>query len=314
MNRDDRSDCPVDYQGYFDQSPFRSTFWEICDLDEDAFSLTFNLQRGTESILWTENYEAKLWHLLDCRHGNTFPASNGEGLSFYQNYLPWSSTSYAFNRRFLKAQRNTVGQIVMRNTTNACVYSSCYADGIGTVSFDAVNSGCRTDGSEYRLVVEIATNTVQGLPPTDENCRRVMDDGTIDEYGLADWRRVEIIPYVKDETKEFIVGDSTNEIALAVQNGGSTGNFYRITAPLNIKESVRFRIRRTGCDDNIRMNVKFVMHPKNQTSKAYLLGTDNEVVYPQGQQFRVIDKELVEYINPKTNMGCVRYEVHLQEI
>ena len=32
-------------------------------------------------------------------------------------------------------------------------------------------------------------------------------------------------------------------------------------------------------DDNIRMNVKFVMHPKNQTSKAYLLGTDNEVVY-----------------------------------
>ena len=121
MNRDDRSDCPVDYQGYFDQSPFRSTFWEICDLDEDAFPLTFNLQRGTESILWTENYEAKLWHLLDCRHGNTFPASNGEGLSFVQNYLPWSSTSYAFNRRSLKAQRNTVGQIVMRNTTNACV-------------------------------------------------------------------------------------------------------------------------------------------------------------------------------------------------
>ena len=67
-------------------------------------------------------------------------------------------------------------------------------------------------------------------------------------------------------------------------------------------------------DDNIHMNVKFVMHPKNQASKAYLLGTDNEVVYPKGKQFRVIDKDLVEYINPKTNMGCVRYEVHLQEI
>ena len=67
-------------------------------------------------------------------------------------------------------------------------------------------------------------------------------------------------------------------------------------------------------DDNAYMNVKLVMHPKNQTSKAYLLGTDNEVVYPKGQQFRIIDKDLVEYINPQTNMGCVRYEVHLQEI
>ena len=67
-------------------------------------------------------------------------------------------------------------------------------------------------------------------------------------------------------------------------------------------------------DDNYLMNVKLVLHPKSKTSKAYLLGTDNEVVYPKGQQFELIDKELIEYINPKTKMGCQRYEVHLQEV
>ncbi len=67
-------------------------------------------------------------------------------------------------------------------------------------------------------------------------------------------------------------------------------------------------------DDNQFLNVKLVLHPKSKTSKAYLLGTDNEVVYPKGQQFELIDKELIEYINPKTKMGCQRYEVHLQEV
>lgn len=67
-------------------------------------------------------------------------------------------------------------------------------------------------------------------------------------------------------------------------------------------------------DENISLNVKLVLHPKSQTSKAYLLGSDNEVVYAAGQEFKLIDTNLIEYINPETKMGCTRYEVHLQEI
>lgn len=67
-------------------------------------------------------------------------------------------------------------------------------------------------------------------------------------------------------------------------------------------------------DECQNLNVKFVLHPKSKVSKAYLLGIDNEVIYPQKQEFRIIDKELIEYINPKTQMGCQRYEIHMQEI
>lgn len=70
-----------------------------------------------------------------------------------------------------------------------------------------------------------------------------------------------------------------------------------------------------GFGDHISdLNIKFIMHPKSETSRAYNTGYNQEVVYPMGEQFRILDKELVEYIDPDTNAGFYRWEVHMQEI
>lgn len=62
------------------------------------------------------------------------------------------------------------------------------------------------------------------------------------------------------------------------------------------------------------LDIKFVMHPKSETSRAYSVGYNQEVVYPKGEQFIILDKELVEYIDPKTNAGYYRWEIHMQEV
>ncbi len=62
------------------------------------------------------------------------------------------------------------------------------------------------------------------------------------------------------------------------------------------------------------LDIKFIMHPKSETSRAYNVGYNQEVVYPKGEKFRILDKELVEYIDPKTNYGYYRWEVHMQEV
>lgn len=62
------------------------------------------------------------------------------------------------------------------------------------------------------------------------------------------------------------------------------------------------------------MNVKFIMHPKSETSRAYNLGYNQEVVYSAGEKFKILDKEFVEYIDPETNAGYYRWEIHMQEV
>lgn len=61
-------------------------------------------------------------------------------------------------------------------------------------------------------------------------------------------------------------------------------------------------------------NIKFIMHPKSETSRAYNLGLNQEVIYPAGEQFRILDKQCVEYIDPETGAGYPRWEVHMQEV
>ena len=62
------------------------------------------------------------------------------------------------------------------------------------------------------------------------------------------------------------------------------------------------------------LNIKFVMHPKSETSRAYNLGRNQEVVYPAGEQFKILDKKLVEDIDPKSGFGYLRWEIHMQEV
>ena len=218
MNRDANTKCPINYQGYDTTGKNNSTFWEHVDKAESTISL-YNLQHGTKSILWTKNYGARLWHLVNCRHGNTVPEFGKVGgknvngvtdkdgnkipatatttvpLSPVQNYLPYSTTSYSIKSSLgARANPSTEGQVVMRNMgdtndVSACavVYSSCFNDGIGTIYFDAVNGWCRSseDYENYKIVVEYATNTVYGTLPTDANSMTVTTEYDEDENPIV---------------------------------------------------------------------------------------------------------------------------------
>ena len=275
MNRDTNEGCPIQNQGWDTKGKASSTFWEF--INTDGTGLPYNLQTGTECKLWTKNYGERLWHLVDCRHGNTYPAGaarvkdvNGKiipatagtsvDLLSTQNYLPYSSTSFSIKQSVLnKANPSTAGQIVMRNTENATVYSSCFTDGIGTIYFDALNGWCRPteDYDNYKLVVEIATNTVAGLAPSDENSVEIVTTTNIIEdvevitvttnlYGYLEgqWKPAAMIPFKRDGTANFEKCERTEELTLDVQNGGTVDNFFRVVVPLDIHGPVRFRIRR----------------------------------------------------------------------
>ena len=258
----------IDYQGWYDadnagaKSSSTAIYWHHVNLSAPGVT-TFNLQNGTESVLYAFGGR-RLWHLENCRHGNTFPTSTGTALSPAQNYLPFSTyskriTEHRANQR--ATTRSTVGQLVMLNTTDAVVYSSCFTNGIGTIYFDAVNGWCRNseDYNNYKIDVQYATNTVDNLAPTDDNCIVIetnivneVEEVTTNYYGkLMDcWHTAEMIPFVRDTTDgtgTFDRLDGTSELVLAVTHGGTMGNFYRVAVPIDISRPVRFRIRRTTC-------------------------------------------------------------------
>ena len=262
----------VDYQGWYDADNAGAingttpTYWHHENLTVPA-QTSFNLQNGTESLLYAVD-KRRLWHLVSCRHGNTFPKSNASSATLdpLQNYLPYTPT---YSKRITEhnatqraTQRSTVGQLVMQNTTDAVVYSSCFTNGIGTIYFDAVNGWCQTDEDydNYKIVVEIATNTVYGLEPTDANSivintiTNVIEEQdvitvTTNYYGNLEgqWVAAGMIPFKRDGTANFVEESKTNELALSVTHGGTMDNFYRVVVPLDIAGPVRFRIRRATC-------------------------------------------------------------------
>lgn len=264
----------IDYQGWYDadnagaKKSGTPTYWHHENLAEPGVT-TFNLQDGTESTLYKGDGR-RLWHLINCRHGNTFPKKLSAPLEPLQNYLSWAATysksiKNARNKTTGKqtnANRMTVGQLVMQNTTDAVVYSSCFTNGIGTIYFDAVNGWCRSteDYDNYKIAVEIATNTVvAGDVPIDDNSFTI-ETNYVEEaeiistnwYGRLEgcWTPVSLIPFKRDGTANFEKGAKTEELTLDVRNGGTMDNFFRVVVPLDIPGPVRFRIRRTTADPN----------------------------------------------------------------
>ena len=170
-----------------------------------------------------------------------------------QNYFSFSSSSYSIDRESSRATALTAGQIVMRNIvsgdgdladTSAAVYSPCYDDGIGTIYFDAVNGWNNNIAGNYGIRVDICTNvlgdTTHLLPPTDENITRITITTNYEEevevvttnieyYAFADWQPVSFVAYKRDNTADFVREEvPTSGINLAVANGGTTTNFYRM--------------------------------------------------------------------------------------
>ena len=223
----------------------------------------YSLQDSTESILWTMGYTNKLWHLVDCRHGNTFNSANDTtALPQTQNFLPYSANTVRITSGTMAVRRRDVGQVVMRNALDAAVYSPCYTNGIGTIYFDAVNGwndnineftgpGSDENPNSYQIVVEMATSTKDGLEPTDDNCATYVDEELESYYGNLDncWTKCQMHPVLVNGSKLTPL-DATESLSLAVEQGGSTTNFYRVYIQLDMTNSVRFRIRRASVDSN----------------------------------------------------------------
>jgi len=259
------------YQSWFysDDDGFHSsdtpTFWQ--HMSNDGID-AFNLKDSTESILWTSNYSSKVWHLLDCRHGNTYPTNNVDALSEVQNYLPYDtefSISIENGEEF--AERKGAGQIVMRNSVKAGVYSPLYTNGIGTVYFDAVNgwndnilsytnSTHAVNSNAYQIVVEIAkTNTVGAVAGDDVAKDSVSGDWA---YGNLCWEACTMYPVRVSEGSNLSAKDPVMTLSLDVEDGGTAGEFYRVYVPINEYGPVRFRIRRASVDTTDREDAEDV--------------------------------------------------------
>lgn len=282
---------------YSEESAKRSdtpTFWHFIG-DDRYEDNTYNRKAGTNCVLWTRNYGKRLWHLTNCRHGNTYnqgdnaQATGTPTMNANQNYLPWASSARRISQyqdykpSHSAARAMEVGQILMQNTTNACIYSPCYTNGVGTIYFDAVN-GWRSSLSDfpnaYQIVVEVATETKDGSPLTEESSHVTTNAVglavTNDYSNIKEWKPVLMYPvHYKDGT--LTPTNATTKFSLAVKTGGTKSDFYRFHVPINHRPTpenpggLRFRIRRAGYDPEIYGKVDAL---------AYLLVDNVLVSYP----------------------------------
>lgn len=259
MNTDVTPGAEVYNQGYADNDPSYSMFWEHLD----SVALTgqpalFCLSNETKSILWATNKSNRLWTLINCRHGNMFRKSNGS-LNAQLVSLPWDSP----NARDIGEHDGTshtktgTGQIVMQNTADATVYSSCFEDGIGTIYLDAVNSGRITalvKPEYFQLEISYATDCITSLgevidiAPTDEFVRDF--DETEPEPDTittnVNWQVVRNIVPIKILNGAIAdTLDPTGVVTLDIDTS-SDNSFYRLRAKLDITKPARFKIKRTG--------------------------------------------------------------------
>ena len=263
MNADDNTAYPVKNQGWCAQSqPGTVTdgvtcWWLTAGGADDG---TNNVMGGTSFELVRCADTNVLWTLNDCRQGNTFPTNDTETLSTAHCFLPSSSNSTATTARSitdesLGATRRSTGWLMMRNTLDAAIYSPCFTNGIGTVYFDAVNDlksvAANADG--YRIVLEVATETTDRLPPLDENCweEDPFDPGRTNRFAKLEgmWRRVDLAATLISGTT-YTDQPVTDCLALKGVASASTINsyFYRVHARLDDHRPIRFRILRVSQD------------------------------------------------------------------
>lgn len=277
VNDDDGFDPAVADQSYWQTNTTETaytTYWT----HEENVARTLRLMEGTVHTLQTTDGVAalcgatRLWRLEDIRIGSTYAADNLNML-LTKNFLPYSPTAKAISGPggATGAQEESA-HLVMRNMAGAAIYSPCYTNGIGTLYFDAVNGWTEGAGEFYNIEVQIATNCVDGYGtpynalPTDANVQAIVStpiteedlDGNLvtngwvsvtNRYAHANWQTVELTPLLRDLTAygdgTFHALDATNTLALAMANGGTMDNFYRVCAKIDYQGPVRFRIIRT---------------------------------------------------------------------
>ena len=229
MNNDKKTGAVVTYQGYYDTNVTDKTHW--VHVGSRNVSARY-LLAGTNHVMYAG--DVKLWELQQCRAGSgTVVGDSG------RNYIPWSPTARSIldnNVTNIPEDSNgekEVGTISMRNMTTARIYSPYYAEGIGTIYFDAVNSFVAAHDIE--LDVQIATNAVDGVD-------FATADNSDDNF---DWRpcRFDVFAVTDGTTLTQLNTVPTNILVLASEAGGSA-LFYRVRACINYYGPMRFRIRR----------------------------------------------------------------------
>lgn len=259
-----------------------SVYWKYLNNDAPGEGAKPLLHAGTLFELWTgdaagEDAGKRLWRFEECRLGNTFnDKANVGAIDGEQNYLPVSPKATRYNTSGRTANQYRYGStLAMRNTKSACVYSPYYADGIGTIYFDAVNGWIAYPNS---IVVEVCTGVYAlnedgngimpglratdddgvALPPTDENCSYTDDTGKEHPFGRCIWTSIPVHRYVivggvvDERLSGDIAADAAGGIPLDCTIGGGVDNWFRIRSnALNVRTPARFRICRldTGSDE-----------------------------------------------------------------
>ncbi|MBR3922706.1 MAG: hypothetical protein IKJ45_06310, partial [Kiritimatiellae bacterium] len=153
LNADTNTKSPISWQGYNDTwYADDDVFW--VHSDEAKPTVYKYLQKGSYHQFWAD-INTKLWQLNNCRYGNTYTDTSNTRQT-YQNYLPFSSTArrVTSSSSAIGTRAYECGHIVMQNTPDAQVISSCYSDGIGTIYFDCVNGF--TGYKDGKISVEVA--------------------------------------------------------------------------------------------------------------------------------------------------------------
>ncbi|MBR4603678.1 MAG: hypothetical protein IKO43_02405 [Kiritimatiellae bacterium] len=245
-NDDENALAPVTDQSYWrtntEDAVYTGAYW-IHAVSEDSRyfeSLFPNLEPEEEHWLMSSEELAaiggatQIWHLADVRIGNTHATA---GADASRVFLPHSATSLAAASEEATAAgpgiaANAASHLVMRNKVDAQIVSPRYAEGVGTVYFDAVNgflSDC--EGEDYTIVFEVATNGV--------------------EEAEAEWFALGMNVMKKEAGAGLGEAVATNSLPLNVTVAGGSESFYRVYVDVfaqlgSWRGPVRFRIRRTS--------------------------------------------------------------------
>lgn len=234
MNNDSRLSADVSCQDYYDTDTSQKTYW-VHSTESPGF--VSYLLRGVTHTMYKKDGTV-LWHLTHCRAGSGTVVNNSA-----RNYIPWSTTAKAIGTGTTKIEPTTAGaklvaSVVMRNTTDACLYSPYYAEGIGTIYFDAVNAF--VNDLSGVIGVEISTNVTEDAATG----RHVTFESVTTNYEDLVWQPLPCDVFAVENVKTLTALETgVTNIALAA-TAGMSNYFYRVRSTLNYRQPIRFRIRR----------------------------------------------------------------------
>ena len=272
LNDDTNPVCPIEGQGYYNTNvnevAVGGTYWwhDGAAKPSSTPGRYFNLLPGINHKLLQKTDASGssrvLWRLYECRTGSGgYNAPSGNNGS--RNFLPWSDTCQPIDATYATAPIpatwksgaanlggiKQVAHITMRFTTDACVYSPLYEEGVGSVFFDAVN------GSSMSAPDEICLEVAYDVKPEYALSGKTFatDDFGTDDSGwdpnIYVWRAVPCDVFaVMNKSEVTLEHSGVTVIPLKTTSYRDT-MYYRIRyTPASGEERtpMRFRIRRNN--------------------------------------------------------------------